>query len=155
MTQRNYDYDCTLRRVVDGDTYVLRFDLSAYWREQYRADELADDGPEMLLPRDLGFGVHATGFLPVWYDAMVRLLGANTPEERGATRRQGEESTAFVQRWFRRYTRLRGRTHKSRSGWTKSGKYGRYLIELSGIDPTRNQSDIAETLVGAGLAVRT
>jgi len=154
MTQRNYDYDCTLRRVVDADTYVLAFDLSAYWREQYMAGELADVGPEMLLPRDLGFGVHATGFLPVSYVAMVRLLGVNAPAQYGETRRQGEESTAFVERWFRRYYKLRATTHRTKSGWTKSGKFGRYLAEVRGQDRDGNTSDIGDDLVIAGLAVR-
>jgi len=152
--ERNYDYDATLRRTVDGDTYVLVFDLSAYWRENYQTGDITEIGSELLLPVDLGFGVLSSGYLPTWYKTKVRLLGANTPEEQGETRRQGEESTAYVERWFRRYTKIRSRTHKTKSGWTKNGKYGRYLVEMFRTDKLNNRSNLAEELVSKKLAVK-
>jgi len=154
MTQRNYDYDVTIRRAVDGDTYVMIFDLSAYWRENYQSGDLSVVGPELLLPVDLGFGVIASGFLPTTFVTKVRLIGANTPEEQGETRRQGEESTAYAERWFRRYSKTRARTHKTKSGWTKGGKFGRYLVDVFGTDELRNQSNLAQELVSKKLAVK-
>lgn len=113
-----YEYQATLERVVDGDT----FDLNV----------------------DLGLRVHTR--------ARVRLMGVDTPETYGVPRgseewQRGDAARRFVQAWFARCgATLRVRTHRDRTG-----KYGRWLVEIE--NPVTGEK-LTEQLVESGHATR-
>lgn len=73
------------------------------------------DGDSVVLDIDLG--------LRTWVRHSVRLSGIDAPERRGATKEEGKMATDFLQ-WL-----LSG-PHEFVCHTIKTGKYGRYLVEL-------------------------
>lgn len=97
------------------------------------------DGDTVEAEIDLGFQITFT--------ATLRLSGMNAPETRGAERPQGLAATRYLESLLNDLTgeqhRLLVRTQKDRTG-----KYGRYLAELTADGVNLNQA-----LIAAGHAV--
>lgn len=102
------------------------------------------DGDTYDLHIDLG--------LRIYSKARVRLLGVDTPEIFSVKRdtpewKRGHAAKTYVEEWFAAHgPTFRIRTHKD-----ETGKYGRWLVEVSDLE---SGEDLAEKLVAAGHAER-
>lgn len=122
-----YKYRAKVLRVIDGDTIVVEIDH--------------------------GFRVfsHQT----------LRLFNINAPEVRGPEKEKGKAATDHLVKLLISYAanyvngKLKGdcsvvyiETHKDRTG-----KYGRYLAELWGVDKDGNVVNLNEQMISDGYAV--
>ena len=79
------------------------------------------DGDTVELDLDLG--------LNIWAREICRLLGIDTEELRGKNRMAGLMASSHLDKLLSQHSSLVVRTHKD-----KTGKYGRYLVELWTVD---------------------
>ena len=99
------------------------------------------DGDMLEVRFDLGFGIQAT--------EIVRIRDIDAPEERGQTLQEGREATAWVAGWFMRTAKpYIGYTTK-RKWKDKKGKYGRYLVRVTG---DSSNADLGADMVEEGFA---
>jgi micrococcal nuclease len=101
------------------------------------------DGDTYDLDIDLGLRVHTC--------TRVRLRGVDTPETYGVSHdsqewREGQAAKRFVDEWLGRRATLRVKTFRDRTG-----KYGRWLVEIE--DPDTGEA-LSESLLAAGHARR-
>lgn len=96
------------------------------------------DGDTLELEVDLGFEMHAV--------TTFRLYGVNAPEVTGATKKAGNEATAFTKQWLEHAgTPLLIRTYKR-------DKYGRWLAEVWGANMGKGPLTLNAALLQAGHA---
>ncbi len=97
------------------------------------------DGDTCKLVVDLGFGTY--------HKITCRLNGINTPEVRGDERPEGIKSRDWLRNLLFNTSphRIKIKTHRD-----KTGKYGRYLIDIY-ID--ENDTSINEIMLKEGLAI--
>ena len=106
------------------------------------------DGDTLLVDIDLG--------MKIWVrDEKIRLYGINTPEIYGVKKdseeyEKGKQASDFVKELLPPGSEVTLRTYKDRKE-----KYGRYLAELTFIDPDGVVVSLNELLVNEGLAERT
>ncbi len=91
------------------------------WREYPVIAIDVIDGDTVKAVIDVGFDT--------FVKAYCRLLDVDAPDKGKEEREAGDHLLRLCAR-----TPLSCRTYKTRSGWTKKGKFGRYLIELFGAD---------------------
>ena len=122
-----YKYKARILRVVDGDTV--------------KADV------------DLGLGVFKR--------TTLRLHHIDAPEVRGADKKKGKAATAHLVKLLMRYaTNVESGTLKGNTSVIyietykdRTGKYGRYLAELWGVDSDGSMVNINEQMISDGHAV--
>lgn len=123
-----YTYAATVVRWIDGDTVELDVDLGFQITKRERFRLHGVDTPE-LRPRR----------------AKYETDGQVDEAARADEARRGREALSFVERVAPVGSEVEIRTIKDRQG-----KFGRYLVEVVGIDG----EDVALALIDAGLAVR-
>ena len=101
------------------------------------------DGDTYDLVIDLGLRVHTT--------ARVRLRGVDTPETHGVPKgsaewTRGRAATTFVREWFAEH----GPQFVIRTFRDRTGKFGRWLVEVEDVDADVR---LSEALLAAGHAV--
>lgn len=89
------------------------------------------DGDTVVLKIDLGLNVSVT--------EPCRLKGINAPEIRGLERPEGLESKAFLEWLLDGPSDFACQTYKDRTG-----KYGRYLVDLYADEVCVNEAMVAE-----------
>lgn len=102
------------------------------------------DGDTMTLDIDLGFGHWMTS-------QKVRLYGIDTPELRGEEREEGLKVRDFVRELLPNGTEVMIKSHRD-----KSGKYGRWLVEVIPMkwfgNEDRHATTINEVLIAGNMA---
>lgn len=106
----------------------------------YRCDIVrVVDGDTLDLRVDLGFRVET--------NVRARLRRVDTPEPRGADREQGREATDVVRRWITDRADLPEANWSYRVRTEKTGKYGRWLAEVT---HARTGSSLNDVLISHG-----
>ena len=98
------------------------------------------DGDTVDVDISLGFGVSCR--------QLLRLVGIDAPERRGDEKVAGLAATAFLESLLAAQASLSCRTLKDRTG-----KYGRYLAVLLGLDADGNVCDLNQMMIAGGHAV--
>jgi micrococcal nuclease len=97
------------------------------------------DGDSFEIEIQLGFSISFRVKTRLWHpDGMI-----DTPEIRGPEREAGLDSMQYVEAWVEANAPLTIRTHRD-----KTGKYGRYLVDIIAADGTT----LSESLLIRGLA---
>ena len=102
------------------------------------------DGDTVVMQLDLGFNTFSKQIL--------RLVGIDAPEKRGRDltpeqRQEGLDSAGFLNNLLGSYRGLIVKTEND-----KTGKYGRFLATIWGVDKDGNEWDISEQMVNHGYA---
>jgi micrococcal nuclease len=98
------------------------------------------DGDSVVLFVDCGF--------KTFRKITARLLGINAPETRGPERPLGLSSESHLRKLIACQKQIVVRTHRD-----KTGKYGRWLVELIGYDADEEPLNLNEQMVRDGHAV--
>lgn len=122
----DYQYDCQLVRILDGDTVELHLEKSYAWEV------------------DFGFKIKDVVSFTKSTNMIFRIFGINTPEVHGEQRVEGEKSKAELARLLA----LGPLTVKTR----KPDKYGRWLGEIEVRPPDGSIVNISKALIAGGFA---
>ncbi len=104
------------------------------------------DGDTLDLDIDLGFSIKLAG-------QRVRLLRVNTPERKGTTRKAGDAAWRFATKWLDSHLSVVIRSRKIEPGKGEKDSFGRYLVEVYGVDHTGQQKCLNDALLDSGNAV--
>lgn len=134
-----YVYEVTVRRVVDGDTIDVDFNLGG-------------------MAIDLGFGIKPAAPVVPFENRRLRLYGINAPEtNRRSSRAAGIMATEFFKHHLRFGAQIYIRTFKTPKGMDAKGKYGRYLaLVFVGPPPEGKyiwENSLNKIMVDAGHAI--
>jgi len=123
---KQYEYQATVHRVVDGDTVYLKLSKT------------------FTLPVDFGFNILDSVILLKEAIVEFRLYGINTPEVVGVTKQAGLASSTELSRLLD--------TGTLRIVSYKPDKYGRYLADIFVTPPGQPEFNANQELIKGGFA---
>ena len=139
-----YEYDVTIRRIVDGDT------IDVYAPPGFGVDDLSTmpSLDEINGGIDLGFGIIVAGGR-IFLKERMRLAGIDTPESRTRDRREkrfGKLATARVKELLP----VGGTFRVASKSFDSKGKFGRAMVDF--VLPDRSQT-LCDLLLEERMAV--